>query len=132
MAGQLDPAACAMWPARIAAHVTPVTFAFRPGGASGVAWHLLDVGAYVPAARGAASRPSNYLTVDETIIKALPCRVELATEKWDALIDEGMRLTQQKIESAPILSAFLPGWRAEPRAEKHGNALAIPNGPTTS
>ncbi|MET7802386.1 hypothetical protein [Streptomyces decoyicus] len=43
------------------------------------------------------------------IIKDLPCRVELATEKWDALIDEGMRLTQQKIESDPMLSARLPG-----------------------
>jgi hypothetical protein len=74
--------------------------------------------AYVPTARGAASRASNYLTVDEKIIKDLPCRVELATEKWDALIDEGMRLTQQRIESDPLLAAFLPGWKAEPRAEK--------------
>ncbi|MBJ7902164.1 hypothetical protein IF655_02475 [Streptomyces sp. DSM 110735] len=74
--------------------------------------------AFVPTARGAARRASNYLTVDEKIIKELPCRVELATEKWDALIDEGMRLTQQRIESDPMLSAFLPGWKAEPRAEK--------------
>ncbi|MGI5338873.1 hypothetical protein ACQEVS_16495 [Streptomyces sp. CA-181903] len=74
--------------------------------------------AYVPTARGAGRRASNYLTVDEEIIKDLPCRVELATEKWDALIDEGMRLTQQKIQSDPVLSAFLPGWKAEPRAER--------------
>lgn len=80
--------------------------------------------AYVPTGRGARSRASNYLTVDEKIIKDLPCRVELATEKWDAIIDEGMRLTQQKIESDPVLSAFLPGWQAEPRAEKRARLAA--------
>lgn len=80
--------------------------------------------AYVPTARGAARRATNYLTVDEKIIKSLPCRVELATEKWDAVIDEGMRLTQQKIESDPMLSAFLPGWNAEPRAEKRARLAA--------
>ncbi|MGA4953731.1 hypothetical protein [Streptomyces lydicamycinicus] len=74
--------------------------------------------AYVPTARGGGRRASNYLTVDEKIIQDLPCRVELATDKWDALIDEGMRLTQQKIENDPMLSALLPGWTAEPRAEK--------------
>ncbi|WNE93851.1 hypothetical protein PS467_00065 [Streptomyces luomodiensis] len=79
---------------------------------------------YVSAARGAGMRASNYLTVDEKIIKDLPCRVELATDKWDALIDEGMRLTQQKIESDPLLSAFLPGWKAEPRAEKRARLTA--------
>lgn len=40
-----------------------------------------------------------------------------ATEKWDAIIDEGMRLTQKKIESDPVLSSLLPGWKATPRAE---------------
>ncbi|MFF9321678.1 hypothetical protein ACF1BP_35565 [Streptomyces sp. NPDC014735] len=80
--------------------------------------------AYVPTARGAANRASNYLTVDEKITKDLPCRVELATEKWDALIDEGMRLTQQRVESDPVLSAFLPGWKAEPRAEKRARLAA--------
>ncbi|MCZ1012688.1 hypothetical protein [Streptomyces lydicus] len=80
--------------------------------------------AYVPAARGAGRRASNYLTVDEKIIQDLPCRVELATEKWDALIDEGIRLTQQKIESDPMLSALLPGWKAEPRAEKRTRLTA--------
>ncbi|PNE36270.1 hypothetical protein [Streptomyces noursei] len=80
--------------------------------------------AYVPTARGAARRESNYLTVDEKIIKDLPCRVELATEKWDAVIDEGMRLTQQKIESDPMLSALLPGWKAEPRAEERARRTA--------
>jgi hypothetical protein len=74
--------------------------------------------AYVPTARRAARRASNYLSVDEKIIKDLPCRVEFATEKWDAIIDEGMRSTQQRIESDPMLSALLPGWKAEPRAEK--------------
>ncbi|MFF3558307.1 hypothetical protein ACFYXL_33390 [Streptomyces tsukubensis] len=78
--------------------------------------------AYVPTTRGAGRRASNYLTVDAEIIKDLPCRVELATEKWDALIDEGMLLTQQKIESDPVLSAFLPGWTATPRAEKRARA----------
>ncbi|MCX5123712.1 hypothetical protein [Streptomyces sp. NBC_00347] len=74
--------------------------------------------AYVPTARRGGQRASNYLTVDEEIIKDLPCRVELATNKWDAVIDEGMRLTQQRIESDPMLSAFLPNWKAEPRAEQ--------------
>lgn len=80
--------------------------------------------AYVSTARGAGSRASNYLTVDEKIIKDLPCRVEFATEKWDALINEGMRLTQQRIESDPMLSALLPGWTAEPRAEQRASARA--------
>ncbi|MEU9163049.1 hypothetical protein AB0D29_22635 [Streptomyces sp. NPDC048424] len=80
--------------------------------------------AYVPSARGARSQASNYLTVDEKIIKDLPCRVGLATEKWDAVIDEGMRLTQRKIESEPMLSAMLPGWKAEPRAEKRARLAA--------
>ncbi|MFG3495685.1 hypothetical protein [Streptomyces sp. NPDC047928] len=62
--------------------------------------------------------------MNETIIKDFPCRVELATEKWDAIIDEGMRLTQQEIESDPLLSAFLPGWQAEPRAEKRARLAA--------
>lgn len=83
-----------------------------------------DAYAYVPTARGAGRRASNYLTVDEKIVKDLPCRVELATEKWDALIDEGMRLTQQKIESDPMLSVLLPGWKAEPRAEKRARLMA--------
>ncbi|MGP3633872.1 hypothetical protein ACTU45_10975 [Streptomyces sp. 24-1644] len=74
--------------------------------------------AYVAAGRGGQRRASNYLTVDTNIVKALPCRVELATEEWDAVIDEGMRLTQQRIESDPMLSAFLPGWKAVPRAER--------------
>ncbi|WP_344028159.1 hypothetical protein [Streptomyces luteireticuli] len=80
--------------------------------------------AYVPTARGSGRRASNYLTVDEKIIKGLPCRVELATEKWDALIDEGMRLAQQKIESDPMLAMLLPGWKAEPRAEKRARLAA--------
>ncbi|MFD4833325.1 hypothetical protein ACFWPV_26235 [Streptomyces uncialis] len=80
--------------------------------------------AYVPTARGAKTQASNYLTVDEKIIKDLPCRVELATQKWHALIDEGMRLTQQKIESDPMLKAFLPGWNTELRAEKGGRLAA--------
>ncbi|MFF6807387.1 hypothetical protein [Streptomyces sp. NPDC012616] len=80
--------------------------------------------AYVPTARGARGRASNYLTLDEKIIKDLPCRVEFAAEKWDALIDEGMRSTQQKIESDPVLSAFLPDWKAEPRAEKRARLTA--------
>ncbi|MFD5111742.1 hypothetical protein ACFWNG_05410 [Streptomyces sp. NPDC058391] len=84
--------------------------------------------AYVPTARGARGRASNYLTLDEKIIKDLPCRVEFATEKWDALIDEGMRLNQQKIESDPLLSAFLPGWKAEPRAEKRARLTAEAGG----
>ncbi|GAA0372355.1 hypothetical protein GCM10010319_58170 [Streptomyces blastmyceticus] len=79
---------------------------------------------YVPTARGAGRRASNYLTVDEKIIKDLPCRVELATEKWDVVIDEGMRLTQQKIESDPMLSMLLPSWKAEPRAEKRARLTA--------
>jgi len=78
----------------------------------------------VPTARGARGRASNYLTLDEKIIKDLPCRVEFATEKWDTLIDEGMRLSQQKIESDPRLSAFLPGWKVEPRAEKRARLMA--------
>ncbi|WP_331722343.1 hypothetical protein [Streptomyces canus] len=80
--------------------------------------------AYVPTARSARGRASNYLTLDEKIIKDLPCRVEFATETWDALIDEGMRSTKQKIESDPGLSAFLPGWKAEPRAEKRARLMA--------
>lgn len=80
--------------------------------------------AYVPTGRGGSRRASNYLTVDEEIIKDLPCRVEFATEKWDAIIDEGMRLTQQRIESDPLLSAFLPGWEAEPRADKRARLVA--------
>uniref|UniRef100_UPI002F91A763 hypothetical protein n=1 Tax=Streptomyces sp. NBC_01562 TaxID=2975879 RepID=UPI002F91A763 len=80
--------------------------------------------AYVPTARGARGRASNYLTLDEKIIKDLPCRIEFATEKWDTLIDEGMRLSQQKIESDPSLSAFLPGWKAEPRAEERARLMA--------
>ncbi|BDM67322.1 hypothetical protein HEK616_08090 [Streptomyces nigrescens] len=80
--------------------------------------------AYMPTARGAGMRASKYLTVDEKIIKDLPCRVELATERWDALIDEGMRLTQQRIESDPLLSAFLPGWKAESPAEKRARLTA--------
>ncbi|MFD3885049.1 hypothetical protein [Streptomyces microflavus] len=56
--------------------------------------------------------------MDEAIIKDLPCRVELATEKWDTVIDEGMRLTQRKIEDDPVLSRFMPDWKAVPRAEK--------------
>lgn len=80
--------------------------------------------AYVPAGRGARARASNYLTMDEKIIKDLPCRVRFATEKWDAVIDEGMQLTQQKIESDPRLSAFLPGWKAEPRAETRARLIA--------
>ncbi len=75
-------------------------------------------------ARGAGRRASNYLTVDEKIIKDLPCRVELATEKWDAVVGEGMRLTQQRIDSDPMLSSFLPGWKAEPRAEKRARLAA--------
>ncbi|MDI5969926.1 hypothetical protein POF50_011355 [Streptomyces sp. SL13] len=73
--------------------------------------------AYVPAARRGENRASSYLTVNETVIKDLPCRVRLAADNWDAVVDEGMRLTQQKIESDPQLSALLPGWKAEPRAE---------------
>nr|WTB09017.1 hypothetical protein OG546_35265 [Streptomyces antimycoticus] len=80
--------------------------------------------AHVPAAPGARGRASNYLTLDEKIIKDLPCRIELATERWDALIDEGMRCTQQRIESDPMLSAFLPGWKAKPRAEKRARLMA--------
>ncbi|KWT61824.1 hypothetical protein ADL21_11095 [Streptomyces albus subsp. albus] len=79
--------------------------------------------AYVPTAHGAGRRASNYLTLNEKIIKDWPCRVELATEKWDVLIDEGMRSTQQKIESDPVLSALLPGWKAEPRPEKRARLL---------
>ncbi|MFJ1839906.1 hypothetical protein ACIOJ9_39355 [Streptomyces sp. NPDC088175] len=86
--------------------------------------HQAGADAYVPTAPAARGRASNYLTLDETIIKDLPCRVELATEKWDVLIDEGMRLTQQKIESDPRLSALLPGWKAEPRAEKRARLVA--------
>lgn len=74
--------------------------------------------AYVPAARGARGRATNYLTRNEKIIRELPCRVEFATSRWDAVIDEGMRLTQQQIESDPILSALLPGWKAQPRTEQ--------------
>ncbi|MET9294346.1 hypothetical protein [Streptomyces sp. NPDC003077] len=73
--------------------------------------------AYVPKGRECRRHASNYLTLNEKTIKDLPCRVEFATEKWDAIIDEGMRSTQQKIESDPSLSAFLPNWKAEPRAE---------------
>ncbi|MEU6211703.1 hypothetical protein ABZ891_17555 [Streptomyces sp. NPDC047023] len=80
--------------------------------------------AYVPTVRGAGRRASNYLTVDEKIIKDLPCRVALAADKSDTVIDEGMRLTQQRIESDPMLSAFLPGWKAEPRAEKRARLAA--------
>lgn len=80
--------------------------------------------AYVPAARGAGRRASNYLTVDKEIIKELPCRVEFATEKWDAVIDEGMRLTQQRIESDPTLSALLPNWGAKPHAEERARLMA--------
>jgi hypothetical protein len=58
-----------------------------------------------------------HLTVDHRVIKELPCRVDFATEKWDAVIDEGMRLTQKEIESNPVLSSLLPGWKATPRAE---------------
>ncbi|WP_329386019.1 hypothetical protein [Streptomyces sp. NBC_01716] len=79
--------------------------------------------AYVPTAPGARGRASNYLTLDEKIIKDLPCRVEFATEKWDALIDEGIRLSQQMIESDPLLSAVLPGWKAEPRAEERARLM---------
>ncbi|MET7931700.1 hypothetical protein ABZT43_49565 [Streptomyces sp. NPDC005349] len=35
-----------------------------------------------------------------------------------------MRLTQQKIESDPMLSAFLPGWKAVPRAEQRARLEA--------
>ncbi|MFJ9839244.1 hypothetical protein ACIRYZ_02070 [Kitasatospora sp. NPDC101155] len=61
--------------------------------------------------------------MDEKIIKDLPCRVELATEKWDAVIDEGMRSTRQMIESNPLSSRFLPDWKAEPRAEKRARLM---------
>ncbi|MFC6067414.1 hypothetical protein [Streptomyces ochraceiscleroticus] len=86
--------------------------------------------AYVPAAPGARGRESNYLTLDEEIIKGLPCRVEIASEKWDALIDEGMRSTQQRIDSDPMLSALLPGWKVEPRAEKRARLRAEAAGDT--
>ena len=79
---------------------------------------------YVPTARGAGQQASNYLTVDEKVIKDLPCRVELATDKWDTLIDEGMRLTQQMIERDPMLSVLLPGWKAEPCGEKRARLAA--------
>ena len=77
--------------------------------------------AYVPTARGAGRRASNYLTVDEKIIKDLPCRVETRHREVGP---EGMRLTQQKIESDPTLSALLPGWKTEPRAEKRPRLTA--------
>lgn len=80
--------------------------------------------AYLPSVRGAIGRASNYLTLDEEIIKDLPCRVELASEKWDALIDEGMRRTQQEIENDPHLSAMLPDWQAVPRAEARARSRA--------
>lgn len=64
--------------------------------------------AYVAAGRSGRSQASNYLTVDTNIVKDLPCRVELAREKWDSVIDEGMRLTQQRIESDPMLSGSCP------------------------
>lgn len=101
---------------RIAEHGDAVLISLLPDQAG--------ADAYVPMSRGPRRQASNYLTVDEKIIKDLPCRVELATEKWDAIIDEGMRLTQQEIESDPVLSAFLPGWKAEPRAEKRARLAA--------
>jgi hypothetical protein len=63
-----------------------------------------------------------HLTVDHRVIKDLPCRVDFATETWDTVIDEGMRLTQQEIEADPMLSAMLPGWDATPRAEVRARA----------
>jgi hypothetical protein len=88
--------------------------------------------AYVPTARGARGRASNYLTLDEEIIKDLPCRVELATKEWDALIAEGMRSTQQQIESDPVLSAFLPDWKAEPATDAQRRSNAQPAAVTTT
>ncbi|MGW2706891.1 hypothetical protein [Streptomyces sp. NPDC001340] len=73
-----------------------------------------------PGQAGGGQRGSHavlHLTVDHEVIKEWPCRVEFATEKWDAVIDEGMRLTQEKIENDPMLSRLLPGWTATPRAE---------------
>jgi hypothetical protein len=35
-----------------------------------------------------------------------------------------MRPTQQKIESDPLLSAFLRNWKAEPRAENKARLMA--------
>jgi hypothetical protein len=43
--------------------------------------------------------------------------VDFATEKWDAIIDEGLRRMQKEMESDPVLSSLLPGWKATPRAE---------------
>lgn len=80
--------------------------------------------AYVSTAHGARGRASNYLTLDEEVIKDLPCRVQLATDKWDALIDEGLRSTQQKIQNDPFLSALLPDWTAGPCAEKRSRLLS--------
>lgn len=73
-----------------------------------------------PEQAGGGHRGSHavlHLTVDHEVIKEWPCRVELATEKWDEVIEEGMRLTQEKIESDPVLSRLLPGWTATPRTE---------------
>ncbi|MFE6904105.1 hypothetical protein ACFVFJ_46170 [Streptomyces sp. NPDC057717] len=97
---------------RIAEDGDAVLMTMYPGQAEGERWQR----------RG--SQAVLHLTVDHRVIKELPCRVELATEKWDAVIDEGMRLTQQTIESNPVLSSMLPGWTARPRAEARAAAMS--------
>ncbi|MFB7916764.1 hypothetical protein [Streptomyces sp. NPDC056061] len=43
--------------------------------------------------------------------------MSITSKCGDAVIDEDMALTQEKIESDPVLSSLLPGWKATPRAE---------------
>ncbi|MBB1256528.1 hypothetical protein H3146_24705 [Streptomyces sp. OF3] len=48
-----------------------------------------------------------YLTRDKKVISDLPYCVQVATGDWEAVIDEGRRSTQKKIDSDPLLSRML-------------------------
>lgn len=61
-----------------------------------------------------------YLTTDERVITDLPYRVELATGRWEAVVEEGKKLTNKKIDSDPILSWMLRGPAGAPRPASLG------------
>lgn len=61
-----------------------------------------------------------YLTVDKKVITDLPYRVEVATEAWEPLVEEGKKLTQKKIDSDPILSRLLRGPAGAPQPASLG------------
>lgn len=66
---------------------------------------------------GYGERALLHLTVDEELIAELPYRVEVSTDRWDEVIREGKRRTDEMIDSDPVLSFLLrpPTNPAEPR-----------------